>query len=411
MEFVLSGIPMTYDSAGTKYTFESGGMFDLGFTHRDEAIEPLKDKPITIDFRATTNDPTFNFYKLDTNIRNWTYLGKANNISQEKEESTPAMAYRPADQQKQAIIPLRRSMAEIEQRIAQHKTKEPILPSQPNKSNYRFHLDIVPAEFPELAHYKDLQFEIKRGYQTYNADIFKTNWTDIELKHLKKDQYLLSLFKNKEKHDFIISPVYEGAAYDSIKSIYHTAHQQYLNEQKRLKEEKKKLEERFLKIQQKSKIDAERYQREQIAIQATLDSAHKQATTFIQRYTILQSGIYNCDKAAYFDNRINIPYIIIDDNNKVLPVSYVYMAENSRNAVFDISSMIFPYKKKTKYFVFAIDKKGNMGYISKESLKDIAFNNNKKIHFLKFVPLSPEEVNPEQLNKIAGFKVMRKQKI
>ncbi|HRD40305.1 MAG TPA: hypothetical protein PLC65_16880, partial [Bacteroidia bacterium] len=46
-DIIASGIPMTYDSAGTKYHFESAGMFDIKASQNGEQVFLKHGKQIT----------------------------------------------------------------------------------------------------------------------------------------------------------------------------------------------------------------------------------------------------------------------------------------------------------------------------------------------------------------------------
>jgi hypothetical protein len=75
-EFFVSGIPMTYDSAGTKYTFESAGMFDLTGFSGDKAIKIAEGKSLKVNMSSIYKEEKYNKYRLDTVSKTWVYLGK-----------------------------------------------------------------------------------------------------------------------------------------------------------------------------------------------------------------------------------------------------------------------------------------------------------------------------------------------
>jgi hypothetical protein len=73
-EVIISNITMKYDSAGTSYNFETGGMFTIMGFQKDKPVFISKTKSITIDIASTNPKETFNFYQLDTLKNNWNYI-------------------------------------------------------------------------------------------------------------------------------------------------------------------------------------------------------------------------------------------------------------------------------------------------------------------------------------------------
>ena len=65
LDIFFSGIPMTYDSAGVAYNFESAGMLDIQGFQNDQPIKIQSDKEIEINMSSNNSSPTFNIYYLD----------------------------------------------------------------------------------------------------------------------------------------------------------------------------------------------------------------------------------------------------------------------------------------------------------------------------------------------------------
>ncbi len=73
LENFKSGIPMTYDSAGTNYTFESAGMFKIFARQDGENVYLASGKTIEVEL-VTTTDEIYNQYRFDTLANRWEYL-------------------------------------------------------------------------------------------------------------------------------------------------------------------------------------------------------------------------------------------------------------------------------------------------------------------------------------------------
>jgi hypothetical protein len=75
VDFVFSGIPMTYDSGGVSNTFESAGMFDIAASQEGRQVFLAKSKPLKMDFVSTDSSTSYNFYVLDQD-KGWVNKGK-----------------------------------------------------------------------------------------------------------------------------------------------------------------------------------------------------------------------------------------------------------------------------------------------------------------------------------------------
>lgn len=76
VDFFVSGIPMTYDSAGTEYHFESAGMLEIRGIQNGKDVFIAPGKQIDIEMASNYDGSHYNLYKLDTVNRAWAFLGK-----------------------------------------------------------------------------------------------------------------------------------------------------------------------------------------------------------------------------------------------------------------------------------------------------------------------------------------------
>jgi len=76
LDFLFSGIPMTYDSGGATHTFESAGMFDIAASQNGKEIFLAKNKHLKMDFVSTDSSTSYNFYVLDESKGTWANKGK-----------------------------------------------------------------------------------------------------------------------------------------------------------------------------------------------------------------------------------------------------------------------------------------------------------------------------------------------
>ncbi|TAE17989.1 MAG: hypothetical protein EAZ95_05500 [Bacteroidetes bacterium] len=73
LDVLVSGIPMQYDSAGTRQSLQTAGMFDIRAQQAGKNLRLAKGKQAKIDMASWQADADYNFYSLDTVQRNWTY--------------------------------------------------------------------------------------------------------------------------------------------------------------------------------------------------------------------------------------------------------------------------------------------------------------------------------------------------
>lgn len=73
LEIVFSGIPMTYDSAGTMSDFQTAGMFELKAMKDGEELKLAAGREIIVDLAAVRTDDGFSLYQYDDISGNWNF--------------------------------------------------------------------------------------------------------------------------------------------------------------------------------------------------------------------------------------------------------------------------------------------------------------------------------------------------
>src|SRR5665213_2968111 len=75
-EIFIAGIPMTYDSAGTRFNFESAGMLEITAWQNGKLLKANPAQPIKVDMASDNESAKFNVYYLDTLKKNWNFIAK-----------------------------------------------------------------------------------------------------------------------------------------------------------------------------------------------------------------------------------------------------------------------------------------------------------------------------------------------
>jgi hypothetical protein len=259
-DFFVSGIPMTYDSAGVKYQFESAGMMELLAFQNGKKVNMASDKSVNVELASTYKGTEYNLYKLDTLHNNWSCLGKdkvssspivsADSIKRDSSSSLTEKDVTIEEDVKPEIKKIEIKKEEVvkekEKAIAAlpKPAPEPKKPKQAKNEKYTFDISVDEKEFPELAIYKGVLFEIGEENKNFNPALYDITWDDATLKEgtKKGENYSLGLKKGTKKYEFIVYPVFEGTYYKNAVKDYKSKFDKYSEAADNRKKEEKKIE-------------------------------------------------------------------------------------------------------------------------------------------------------------------------
>ena len=272
VEIFRSGIPMTYDSAGTEYVFESAGMIELLAFKNDKSLKLAKGKTLEVALKSDNNEDRFNVYYLDTNKRNWVYEGRdiCENIPKTKNENLTAK-------------PVEKREVAIEEKIIEKETprKEIIKPVLASKNATIFKVDYNTNDFPELSVYKSLLFEIADNSFKFNKDLYTVNWDNILLKRTNsKDLYTITLQKRDSIVSFTARPVFNKAQYEEAMRVYT---------------EETKIEQKVRRPRAENQIAA-------TTLTNSFVSGLGDKNTSTRTFEVNTMGIWNCDHPLPYTN-------------------------------------------------------------------------------------------------------------
>jgi hypothetical protein len=74
MDIFLSGIPMSYDSLGQKYTFQTAGMFEIDARAGEEKLRIADDKTIDVKLGSKYRGDNYSFYNLNPETGSWEWM-------------------------------------------------------------------------------------------------------------------------------------------------------------------------------------------------------------------------------------------------------------------------------------------------------------------------------------------------
>ncbi|MDZ4758818.1 MAG: hypothetical protein SGJ10_11875 [Bacteroidota bacterium] len=375
-DFFVSGIPMTYDSAGTKYTFESAGMFDLTGFVGGAPIKIAEGKSLNVKMSTAFGENKYNKYVLDTVSKTWVYLGKSELVKTEETideikkpkkeiissksdiikvpvdtntEITFVEAIK-AEDSKPILVPSGAFVKPVYKPIAEIK---PAKPAKLKDMKNTFKLEVDPGQFPEIAVYKDVLFEIPLAqYNKLPANFEKNDFEDVKMmKSITEGYYDFTLVKANRGGDPSIysltncSPVFTGKDYDAAMETYNTLYAKYesrytgkvLNQernQKKLIEDEAKQKEDFAKYE-KAMEEFRRKQAE--AWEKQNKSSYIQSIGY-RAFQVRQFGMYNGDCPSSFPTGATVLASVTDDKGKTIAFTTLYMVDHGRNALYTISN-------------------------------------------------------------------------
>ena len=395
IDFILSGIPMTYDSAGTEYTFESAGMIEIYGYQNGQPVELAHGKPIRIEMHPKDGSSRFNLYELDTSSGDWEYKGKTELVSEDMDESigAPSVTSQNSNEDvisaimktKEAIEVTKTELAIAKKEVIEHKKTQPPKPKSSINKDRQFDLDVDPKEFPELKNYSSLTFEVDADDRNFSADVYEIEWEDISLSEKEKGKsYYLTLFKGSAKRTFSVFPIFEGTDYKKAMeefnqnfSTYEKELGQRISQEKKIKEKyerQMKLYESELALEKKRQADFEKNQAAYFA-QVKQDQKNILGINIVARaFEVTQFGTWNCDSPVSKPSGAKVNASFADNVGVNLGLHNVNLIEKNKNAVFTYDESQFnnfKFNPEEENTIVAFTANNNIAIIKPIYFKDM----------------------------------------
>jgi hypothetical protein len=332
IDFFLSGIPMTYDSAGKQYTFASAGMLDINGFKDGEPVSIKNGKDIKVLMASYGKGINYNMYALDTIEKRWVYLDKSKPIQApaQQEQPTRMLADTSMAEQKEVAI-AKNEVAKIQQEEKKLEEKKPLQPQKADAKLFSFDIEADSKEFPEMASYKNVLFQVDANDKNFEPKYSKVTWEDATLNRSGTgNNYNFTVKKGAESHTFIVHPVFDDKHYAEASKEYDKKYQEYETALTNRKAEEKKQEEAYAALVKKQEEEAKKAQEE--ATKRML--AYSTEAGVINTFTIKKFGVYNCDCPEMSPRGASLAVTYTDQNNKELAGVSVHLVELGRNAIF-----------------------------------------------------------------------------
>lgn len=350
LDFFLSGIPMKYDSAGKTYEFESGGMFEINAFLDGEPLKVNPASPIKIQLPLDSARHSFNKYYLDTVARNWVYKGKV-----DTQDAAPSSL--PADSASPEKV-----WKDVQKEVQALEKRKPCEPQKLDESKYNFDIAANADDFPELAQYKGMRFQVSDDTRNFTSAMYKTVWEDVSiLENVPGLNYKVLLKKGETEHSVIVTPVFRGADYKDAVKIFEKKFSKYNQQLKERKVEEERAYQRYL-VEQKN-----------ADIQATKNSVNLSTNRLMQTLAVDGFGFWNSDWPFILRQGALLRLLLVDENGEALPKPSGYLVDKSINALiyyFPRTLKRFEFNPGSENVMWAITYKG-LYVFSKEDFEKV----------------------------------------
>ncbi|MCW3082747.1 MAG: hypothetical protein JWP12_113 [Bacteroidetes bacterium] len=358
-DFFVSGIPMTYDSAGVQYHFESAGMLEILASQDGVPVFVNPDKKIIVEMASEQQEDKYNIYRFDSLAGNWKFMYK--DRAKGTGESTPAIKN---EMPVASAIPVTRQLLNAE------ALPDPVKPQLVNKHNFQFNLNVDLAEFPEIDVYKNVLYEVKDQEADFNKSYASITWSDVSLEKNNSGSYLMTLARGMESHTFIVNPVFDEASYNAAFSTY----QSLLTERKNKEALTRKTNDSIYRV-----LDDERKFQAAYAKDYSLQAAARLETqNVVQRVFVINGfGIWNSDCPACLPRGEEFAATYVDSlTGKKLQFKTLYLVEKGRNAMFAITSYSrLYYDPKKENLLWAVTMDNHLAVFKQSRFKDLKEKN------------------------------------
>jgi len=388
-DFFVSGIPMTYDSAGVKYQFESAGMMEMLAYQDGKPVNMAAGKMINIELASEYKGTEYNLYKLDTLKNNWSCLGKDKVEMKPHDEGKAIVKKEKFDDKVEQTseykaIEVKKEEAKVvkEKEIAAlpKPIAEPKKPVKVSKDRYNFNFEVDLKDFPEFSVYKDVRWEVGAENKSFSQATFneinKTEWEDAALKEgtKKGENYFLTLKKGSKKiNDLVVYPVFEGKGYETAMKDFQEKFSKYNIVLEKRKTEEKKIEDAYtarLEQLKNEQLEAERkWKKEMNSQMASMTTEEKTMRVF----KISSFGVYNSDCPNSYPKGVSCVATLENDKHSKLMCYDVYLVDKQKNGLFTYYKnpiTTFSFNPKSNNILWTVES-GVLYYLLPEQFIDL----------------------------------------
>lgn len=356
----VAGIPMSYDSANTKYDFESAGMCEINAFKNNLPVFVNPQSMPELNLASSNSNPSFNLYYLDTIQKKWINNGKDIII---RSDGSTVKKQKEQVQSETVLVP-------------------PIKPIKANAERPTFSITVDSAWAPELKVYNNLKFEVHEKDRNYNPDDGDEVWQDVRCaKASIPGTYMVTFSNSKRKVSYLTRPVFEGKDYDEALRVFENRQAEYkrITKAQIAKAEEAKAERKKEDEENKRRLElvrlARKKQRELLAKQSREkrlnDSGSVNAVRpdfELRSFRTQGFGLWNCDMPIQVLDIGAIPIFakLNDENGKPLPKGTLNVTFKGVNARFP--SKDYRADSATLEIYVRLDAKNTFWFVTNDEL-------------------------------------------
>ena len=338
---------------------QSGGMVYLNAQSGDRQLSIAEGKSIGISIPSDNKQSDMKIFsaKIDSSETELNWVDPEDKI-QEINFSEPTA--QSSDRYSDSLTPVIAHNSNYDIDKAENYISQLVPPKKPEsiktESDTILSLDFDPAQFPELAQYKNVKFRLRNSPNYDPKDAGKT-WTNVDLKKTDEEGIYLITFSSllsemvgsKNEVSYRVSPGFTGEDYKKALAVYNKKFEQYEYAKASIAEKKAEKERRdkiaFEENQRKLKVQNETFQRKWISdstaqANAVRKNASNNLLTSLQSATNINRNIFlrNAVNAYIFDvtslGWSNIDKYYQDPRMKTVDISADIFEKTEFDAVF-----------------------------------------------------------------------------
>lgn len=219
-DIIASGIPMSYDTGGASYTFETAGMFEIDANADGAPVFIDEGKDIQVNMASFAEGDDFNFYALDEVTGDWSYTGTAR-----PQPMRTGEAINGDTNDTETIDP----------------NPEPVMPVNSKDVASVIDLDVDYSAFPELKPFKTIVWTYAGKNKQARDQVFNTTWRNISLEQ-GDGAYIMKLSDLEKSAELEVQPVLNEADYEAAMQDFENRMDEYDSRQQQMAEERQRLE-------------------------------------------------------------------------------------------------------------------------------------------------------------------------
>jgi hypothetical protein len=394
VDFFVSGIPMTYDSAGNRYYFESAGMLDIQAYQNGTPVSMAAGKTIEVEMRSFQNGD-YNLYLLDTSMKNWRYEGKNSPRSASDELIATHKKHLPVpvDEgmaqvgpstqdipdtatllQHPALEKIKSELELIGKDIAAMSSKKEIAPRKADPKKYKLDIEVDSAH-PELLVYKGIKFEVES--KNFSEKYYDIDWESVSLSEVEKGlKYNLRLINGTTDITVLVSPVFDGKNYENAKLEHAKKFQESQLALANKKLEKKRKQQEYEQQLNRLVKEAKKAYKEQLDQQmeeekrrfAALNAKEK----IMRVFNIHGFGIWNCDRPIVHPRGNKVKATFVNADQREIQLNSFYLVEQNTNGIFNYTGRYeLSYNPKNRNMFWGITADGKLAVFRYEEFDKI----------------------------------------